>query len=93
MKPRLRFNVRALADIEDIGNRIASGGGPLRAFTYTRDLRARCGQLIDVPEVGRLRPEYGPSVRAVPFGRFLILYRWQSGRGVVGAAQRAKPAS
>jgi plasmid stabilization system protein ParE len=52
---------------------------------------------VDFPEAARLRPEYGAGVRVVPFGCFLILYRWQAERRtvvvsrIVGAAQRPGP--
>lgn len=97
MKRRLRFAARALADIEGIGDHIAAGGHATRARTFTAELRARCARLVDFPEAAPQRPEFGAGVRAVPFGRFLILYRWQAERGVVrvsrvvGAAQRPRP--
>lgn len=97
MRPRVVLTRRALADIEAIGDRIASEGSPRRAVSFTREMRARCGDLAEFPERARLRPEHGVGVRALPFGRFLVLYRWLPERGVVrvsrvvGAAQRPLP--
>ena len=97
MTAGLRFTRRALVDIEEIGGRIAGGGNPARAVTFVRALRQRCAALAEFPEWGMLRPHYGAGVRAVPFGRFLILYRWDAATRivrisrVVGAAQRATP--
>ncbi len=96
MKSRLRFTVRASADIRSIGLYISDGGNPIRARSFTKELRARCAQIVDHPGAAPLRPEYGMGVRAVPFGRFLILYLVEP-RGavlvirVVGAAQRPGP--
>ena len=97
MKPTYRLTARARADIDGIAAWIAAGGNRARAISFTGDLEARCARLADFPEAARLRPEYGPGIRAVPFGRFLILYRWRAERQVVevsrvvGAAQRPGP--
>lgn len=98
MRPTCRLTARARADIDGIAVWIATSGDRARAISFTQELETRCAQLVDFPEAARLRPEHGPGVRAVPFGRFLILYRWQADRQVVvvsrvvGAAQRPGPA-
>ncbi len=96
MKSRLRFTVRASADIRSIGLYISDGGNPVRARSFTKELRARCVRIVDHPGAAPLRPEYEAGIRAVPFGRFLILYLAGPGGAVlvvrvVGAAQRPGP--
>lgn len=97
MRPTCRLTARARADIDGIAVWIATGGSRARAISFTQELEARCAQLVDFPEAARLRPEYGAGVRVVPFGCFLILYRWQAERRtvvvsrIVGAAQRPGP--
>ena len=96
MRPGLRFAARAVADIEEIGDYIATGGNPTRSRTFTRALRARCARIPDYPGAAPLRPDYGADIRAVPFGRFLILYLVEASGAVlvvrvVGAAQRPGP--
>ena len=94
----LRYSRRSLRDSEDIGDRIFEGGNPDRALSFVRELRLSCDGLLEFPEAAMLRPEYGTGVRVVPFGCFLILYRWFEDRRVlriervVGAVQRARPA-
>lgn len=96
MRPAYRLTARARADIDSIAMWIAAGGNRARAVTFTEELEARCAQLADFSEAAQLRPEYGPGIRAVPFGRFLILYLVEPGEAVlvvrvVGAAQRPGP--
>ena len=38
------------------------------------DLRARCAQICERPELFRLREEYGPGVRVAIHGNYLIFY-------------------
>jgi toxin ParE1/3/4 len=94
-----RLTARARADIDGIGQWIASGGSRARAISFTAELEARCARLVEFPEAARFWPEYGAGIRAVPFGRFLILYRWRPESAmvlvvrVVGAVQLARPMS
>jgi plasmid stabilization system protein ParE len=96
VKPGLRFAARALADIEGIGNYMAAGRNPTRSRSFTRGLRTRCARVVDHPGAAALRPEYGAGVRAVPFGRFLVLHLVEASGAVlvsrvVRAAQRPGP--
>jgi toxin ParE1/3/4 len=74
---RFRFTLRAERDIEEIGDFIARDN-PMRAVTFISELTERCEQLIEHPVAAPLRPEFGPGVRMVPFGRYLIFYMFES---------------
>lgn len=73
-----RFTLRAERDIEEIGDFIASDN-PARAVTFISELTERCRDLVDYPAAAPLRPEFGPGVRMIPFGRYLIFYLVEAG--------------
>ena len=70
---RLVFDRRAEFDLESIGDYIATDN-PTRAVSFVREIREHCERLMRFPEASRLRPEYGPNVRASVFRRYLIFY-------------------
>ena len=74
---RFRFTRKAERDIEEIGDFIARDN-PMRAVTFISELTERCAELIEHPAAAPLRPEFGPEVRMVPFGRYLIFYAFES---------------
>lgn len=67
------FSARAEYDLEEIADYIAQDN-PRRALSYLREIRARCGDILDFPEAAPLRPEFGEGIRMVPMGRYLIFY-------------------
>jgi plasmid stabilization system protein ParE len=97
LKARRRFTARARADIEAIGRRIAEESSRARAIAYTQALEVGLARLDEFPESARLCPDYGVGVRALVFGRFLVLYRREAAAGmvvvlrVVAAAQWPRP--
>jgi toxin ParE1/3/4 len=61
-------------DLEQIADYIALDN-PNRALSFTREIRARCRQLIDHPESGATRNEIRPGIRILPFWRYVIYYK------------------
>ena len=73
----------AEADLERIGDHIALDN-PRRAFTYVREMRARCERLASFPERFPLVPRHEASgVRRMTFGGHLVFYRVGADRVVV----------
>ncbi len=72
---KVRFSDRAEADLEAIGDYIELDN-PRRAFTFVRELRARCRDIGSFPLSCPLIPRYEASgYRRAVFGRYLIFYR------------------
>lgn len=72
---RLIFTHQAEADLEAIGDHIASDS-PLRAVTFIRELRADCLELRTMPERYPLVQRHrSSSVRRRVHGNDLIFYR------------------
>ena len=69
----LRFARRAVSDMEEIGDFIATDN-PVRSRSFIRELRERCERITDFPEAAPLRPLLGAGVRVLIYGRYLILY-------------------
>lgn len=88
---------QARRDIDAIGWRIAEESSRAHAIAYTHRMEARLARLSEFPESAQIRPDFGQEVRALPFGRFLLLYRWEAASGtvvvlrVLAAAQRPRP--
>jgi toxin ParE1/3/4 len=70
---RCIFAARAEADLEDIGDYIAEDN-PLRARSFTIELRERCKRIADMPRAYPLRPEIASDIRALVMGNYVILY-------------------
>ncbi|MFT4074694.1 MAG: type II toxin-antitoxin system RelE/ParE family toxin [Asticcacaulis sp.] len=70
---RVVFSSAFSKDLNEISDYIALDS-PKRAFSFTEDIRQRCLSLGDMPESGAARPELGPNMRSVPFGRYVIFY-------------------
>lgn len=65
----------AEADLEHIADHIAEDS-PLRALSFTRELRDCCERLADMPESFPLVPRYEHTgVRRRVYGSYLIFYR------------------
>lgn len=72
------FSSLAKSDLEEIGDYIARDN-PRRAMSFVREIRGRCQKIEDFPEAAQLHPEYGPGIRMIPFGLYLIFYTAQPG--------------
>jgi toxin ParE1/3/4 len=68
-----QFSTVAELDLEEIADYIARDN-PRRALTFIGEIRARCQSIVTFPESAPLREEFGPGLRMVPFGRYLIFY-------------------
>jgi plasmid stabilization system protein ParE len=72
---KLEFTDAAEADVESIGDFIALSN-PLRATSFIRELRAKCGDLIDMPLAFQLvRNHEASGIRRRVHGNYLIFYR------------------
>lgn len=73
--PKLGVQLPALAesDIEDIALFIAADS-PLRALSFIGELRNKCADIAQNPEIYRLREEYGVGIRVTVYGADLIFH-------------------
>ena len=74
----LRISGPALADLRDIRVYIAKDD-PAAAKQFIGELIDSCERLAAMPEMGRARPDLGADYRGLPFRRYLIVYRIESG--------------
>ena len=72
----MRFRVarRAEQDIVEIGEFIGRGN-PVRALSFTIELRAKIARAALTPHAYRERPELKSGVRAARYGRYLVYFR------------------
>ena len=68
------FRKQALADLNAIGDYIAADN-PERACSFIESIKERCIKIGENPTAARLRSEWGPQIRAIVFGNYLIIYR------------------
>ena len=73
---RCEFTERAESDLTGIALFIAEDS-PTRALTFVAELRDRCVQIAQHPEVFRLREEYGRGIRVAIEGKYLIFFSIQ----------------
>lgn len=66
-------------DLLEIGVYIARDN-PSAAEAWVELIDRRIGLLAEFPQLGRVRPELGHEVRALPVGSYLIIYRESSDR-------------
>ncbi len=79
----VRLSAEAERDLEEIGDRIAADN-PARAFSFVRELRAKCLGLAEFPERFPLVPRYERhGVRHRVHGNYLIFYRVEAGEVMV----------
>jgi len=71
---RTRLVRQALRDLEEVADWI-SPDNPSRALTFVRALEDRCHLIAEQPRSGRLVPDFGPHIRRVAHGDYLIFYR------------------
>jgi toxin ParE1/3/4 len=69
----LRYSSKAHADVKEILLYI-SEDKPGAALKFVERIEARCELIANNPEMGELRPEYGPGVRSVSVGRYVIFH-------------------
>lgn len=76
--PKLRYLEQAKDDLIQIRRYIARGSGSKEiAARYIEKLRQECRQLASLPgTMGRARPELAEGVRSIPYGNYVILFRY-----------------
>lgn len=80
MTAALVYSRRALADLDDIFDFIASDN-PRRARSYVHEIQAACQDLRRMPMKGIGRPDLGPGIRVLPlWRRIVIVYATTSDR-------------
>jgi len=72
MAHRLVYRPRAEEDLEAI-YRFIGQDSPARAFSFIERIQKRCDLLRDAPEQGRARPDLGPRLRIVSYGRSIVI--------------------
>ena len=72
---RARFTPRALRDLRSIWTWVADDAGEVRADRLIDSLAVATDQLVDLPQLGTVRPQYGEGVRCVVVRPYLIFYR------------------
>ena len=73
MTPKPRYTPAARDDLQAIADYIGQDS-PRRALSFVGELREHCRTLAAQPRLHRLREEFGPDVRGVVHGAYLILY-------------------
>jgi toxin ParE1/3/4 len=68
----LAYRPRAQEDLEAIYRFIAQDS-PTRAFSFVDRIQKRCDLLRVSPQQGRLRPDLGPDLRIIPYGRSVVI--------------------
>jgi toxin ParE1/3/4 len=78
---RLKFLDSARDDIERIFRYIAVQSGSEKVGrNFVRRLTDRCRELAAAEfELGRPRPEFVPGLRSLPFGNYVLFFRYQDG--------------
>jgi toxin ParE1/3/4 len=69
---KLAYRPRAHEDLEAIYRFIAQDS-PTRAYNFVERIQRRCELLSDSPQQGRARPDLGPDLRVVPYGRSVVI--------------------
>ena len=72
---KLNFSPKAKADIENITQYIALDK-PSAAEKWVEELISKCLNLTQFPEIGISYYEVRKNMRTLPFGKYLILYRF-----------------
>ena len=75
---QLCYLEQAKADLIQIKRYISEGSGSNElAVGYTEKLRQQCRELAGLPgTMGRARPELAEGVRSLPYGNYVILFRY-----------------
>jgi toxin ParE1/3/4 len=75
---KVSFAPAAQADLVDIAIYIAEDNAD-RALSFVDELEAKCFKLGQQPGLGTRREELIDGLRMLPYGRYLIFYREQTG--------------
>ena len=75
---QLRFTPKAVQDLLEIFDYIAdTSGNPEIARKFVAEIELQCAKLARLSSrVGRLRRELRPDLRSVPFGNYVIFFRY-----------------
>lgn len=75
---RLRYFDEAIDDLLQIERYIAAESGDEDiAVRFTKKLQAQCRKLAELPgQLGRPRPEIRDGIRSIPFGNYIIFFRY-----------------
>ena len=76
--PKLRYFEQAKSDLIQIKHYIARESGRNEiALRYIEKLRQECRRLAALPgAMGRARPELAEGIRSIPYGNYVILFRY-----------------
>ena len=76
--PTLRYFEQAKNDLIQIKRYIARESGSNEiALHYMEKLRQECRRLATLPgTIGRARPELEEGIRSIPYGNYVILFRY-----------------
>ncbi|RAU21896.1 type II toxin-antitoxin system RelE/ParE family toxin [Paramagnetospirillum kuznetsovii] len=70
---RVRFRPRAIADLEQIGDFIATDN-PAAAATFIAEIMRCCELLAGSPMIGRDRAALRSGTRSFPVGHYIVFY-------------------
>ncbi len=80
--PKLVFRPAARKDLGEIARYIEREGNREVAAAFIRKIVAHCKQIAALPaRLGRSRPEIHKEYRSMPFGRYLIFFRYADEEG------------
>jgi toxin ParE1/3/4 len=68
------FRQRAWRDLESIDKRIREED-PGAAERFRANVLRRIGLLQSSPEAAQPRPDFGPDIRTIPIGRYVVILR------------------
>jgi toxin ParE1/3/4 len=71
--PRVRLRPRAITDLEEIGDFIASDN-PAAAASFIAEIMRCCELLAATPMIGRDRAALHPNIRSFSVGRYVVFY-------------------
>jgi toxin ParE1/3/4 len=76
---QLRYSEQAKTDLVQIKRYISrESGNKEAALRYMEKLRHNCRKLAMLPgTMGRARPELMEGIRSVPYGNYVILFRYK----------------
>ena len=80
LKSRARFTPRALRDLRSIWTWVAGDAGETRADRLIDNLAVATDRLVDLPQLGTAKPDYGEATRCYVVRPYLIFYRNAAGR-------------
>ncbi|MEJ1161100.1 type II toxin-antitoxin system RelE/ParE family toxin [Prosthecomicrobium sp. N25] len=78
MTRQVRYTPSARSDLIDILDYITrESGNRATGRRFVRTLRSRCDVIARFPgEIGTARPEIGQDIRGLPFGNYVIFFRY-----------------